>query len=83
MIQSFFGDLRREKEYREKRDLPIRTIALETGLSQGAILRVKNMTMERVSLSTLETLCRYFKVTSLCQLVDHVVDVEKPTVADK
>ncbi len=77
MIQSFFGDLRREKEYREKRDLPIRTIALETGLSQGAILRVKNMTMERVSLSTLETLCRYFKVTSLCQLVDHVKDVEK------
>jgi transcriptional regulator with XRE-family HTH domain len=81
MIQSFFGDLRREKEYREKRDLPIRTIAQETGLSQGAILRVKNMTMERVSLTTLETLCRYFRVTSLCQLVDHMPD-ERDTPGD-
>ena len=71
MMQTYFADLRREKEYREKRDLSIRAIANETGLSQGTILRVKNLTMERVSLSTLETLCRYFKLSSLCELVEH------------
>ena len=50
MIRSYFEDLRRLKEFRERRDLSIRTIAEETGLSQGAILRVKNLTMERISL---------------------------------
>ena len=72
MIRSHFDDLRRHKEYRERRDLPIRVIAEETGLSQGAILRVKNVKMERVYLSTLETLCRYFGVKSLCDLIEYV-----------
>lgn len=72
MIQSHFEDLRRGKEFRERRDLSVRAIAEETGLSQGAILRVKNATMERVSLSTLERLCRYFGVASLCELIDYV-----------
>ena len=74
MIRSHFEDLRRHKEFRERRDLPIRTIAGETGLSQGAILRVKNATMERISLSTLEALCRYFGVKSLCDLIEYVPD---------
>ena len=74
MVRSLFEDLRRHKEFREKRDLPIRTISEETGLSQGAILRVKNATMARISLSTLETLCRYFGVKSLCDLIEYVPD---------
>jgi len=74
MIQSHFEDLRRHKEFRERRDLSIRTIAEETGLSQGAILRVKNVKMERVSLYTLKTLCRYFEVKSLCDLIEYVPD---------
>ena len=52
----------------------IRVIAEETGLSQGAILRVKHVKMERVSLSTLETLCRYFGTNSLCDLIEYVPD---------
>src|SRR5437588_12459533 len=71
MIRSHFDDLRRGKAYHERRNLPIRTISEETGLSQGAILRVKNVTMERISLSTLETLCRYFAVTTLSELIEY------------
>ena len=74
MMLSHFEDLRRLKAYREHRDLSIRTIAEETGLSQGAILRVKNLKLERVSLSTLERLCRYFGVASLSELMEYVAD---------
>ena len=70
MLRSHFEDLRRHKAFRERRDLPIRIIAEETGLSQGAILRVKNVNMERISLSTLERLCSYFDVKSLCDLIE-------------
>ena len=70
MIRSYFDDLRRKKEFLEKRDLSIRSIAEETGLSQGAILRVKNVTMERLYLSTVWTLCRYFGVKSICDLIE-------------
>ncbi len=78
LIRSHFEDLRRYKEYRERRTLPIRTIAAETGLSQGAILRVKNVTMERISLSTLAKLCRYFDVKSLRELIEYVPDEVQP-----
>jgi DNA-binding Xre family transcriptional regulator len=74
MIVSHFEDLRRFKAYRERRDLSIRTIAEETGLSQGAILRVKNVKLARVSLSTLERLCIYFSVASLSELMEYVAD---------
>ena|SRR6185437_13178815 len=77
MIRSYFEDLRRHKAYQEKRDLPIRTISQETGLSQGAILRLKNANFERVHLSTLERLCHYFGVKSFCDLIEYVPD-EKP-----
>jgi DNA-binding Xre family transcriptional regulator len=73
-MTSHFEDLRRQKAYLEKRSLSLRTISAETGLSQGAILRVKNLKMERVYLSTLETLCRYFGVKSLSELIEFVPD---------
>ena len=76
MIQSHFEELRHRKEFHENRDLSIRTIAEETGLSQGAILRVKNLTMERISLSTLERLCRYFGAQSLSELIEYVPDIQ-------
>ncbi|MEP6756548.1 MAG: helix-turn-helix transcriptional regulator [Chthonomonadales bacterium] len=79
MITSHFEDLRRLKEYKEKRNLPIRTISEETGLSQGTILRVKNVTMARISLSTLETLCDYFDVSTLSQLIEYFPDQERST----
>jgi len=71
MIRSHFEDLRRRKELRERRDLSIRTIAMETGLSQGAILRIKNVTLERICQPTLERLCRYFNVKSLSDLIEY------------
>lgn len=74
MMRSHFDDLRRLKEYRERRELPIRTIAEETGLSQGAVLRVKNLKMERIYLSTLERLCHYFSVQSLAELIEYIPD---------
>ena len=76
MILTHFEDLRRFKEYVERRDLPIRKISEETGLSQGAILRVKNATMARISLTTLERLCRYFEVKSLSDLIEYVPELE-------
>jgi DNA-binding Xre family transcriptional regulator len=74
MMKSHFEQLRRHKAYIEKRNLPIRTISEETGLSQGAILRVKNLKLERVYLSTLERLCSYFAVNSLAELIEYVPD---------
>ena len=78
-MRSHFEDLRRRKEFHERRDLSIRTIAEETGLSQGAILRVKNVTMERISLTTLERLCRYFNLKSLCDLLEYGPDEKMRT----
>ena len=75
MIISHFENLSRRKEYRESRDLSVRTISEETRLSQGAILRVKNATMARISLSTLEALCRYFEVKGLNNLIEYVPDL--------
>lgn len=72
MMRSHFEDLRRRKEYRERRDLSIRTISEETGLSQGAILRVKNLSLERIYFSTLERLCQYFEAESLSELIEYV-----------
>jgi DNA-binding Xre family transcriptional regulator len=72
MMRSHFEQLRRRKAFLEQRDLTIRTIAEETGLSQGAILRVKNLKLERVYLSTLENLCSYFDVHTLSELIEYV-----------
>lgn len=74
MIKSNFDDLRRRKAYREHRNLPLRVIARETGLSLGAINRLKNERFERVYLSTLEKLCTYFAVATLSELIEFVPD---------
>jgi putative transcriptional regulator len=71
MIRSRFQDLRRKKEYEEKRDLVLKTIAEETGLSYGAIQRISSGNMERIYLSTLDTLCKYFNVSSVSDLIEY------------
>jgi len=81
MIRSFFEDLRRHKAYQERRNLPIRIISEETGLSQGAILRLKNGNFARVSLSTLERLCQYFQVQSLSNLIEYIPDEKQVNTA--
>lgn len=77
MIKSNFDDLRRRKAYREHRNLPLRVIAKETGLSLGAINRFKNERFERVYLSTLEKMCAYFEVKTLSELIEFVPDAAK------
>ena len=70
MIHSHFEDLRRLKALRDRRALPLRTIVAETGLSMGSLLRIKNLKTDRISLATLVTLCRYFEVKSISELLE-------------
>ncbi|HEY0074975.1 MAG TPA: helix-turn-helix transcriptional regulator [Abditibacteriaceae bacterium] len=63
MIKSNFEDLRRKKAFEEKRKLTLRTIADETGLSLGTVHRVSSGEIEKVYLSTIDTLCAYFGCT--------------------
>ncbi len=72
MICSRFDDLRREKSYKEKRNLSLRTIAQETGLAVGTVQRLNNGDMERVYLSTLDTLCGYFGLKEVGELIEYV-----------
>jgi len=72
MIKSNFEDLRRRKAYEEKRKLPLRLIADETGLSLGAIHRVSSGNMEAIHIATVDTLCRYFGLTNTNELLEYV-----------
>lgn len=76
MIQSHFEDLRRKKAYHEKRNLPLRTIADETGLSVATVQRFSAGTADRFDRKTLEALCRYFGVKSLADLIEWLPDKE-------
>lgn len=51
-----------EKEMRENRKLTYRKIAEETGISTTTIVKYTTQQVERVDLTTLETLCEYFNV---------------------
>lgn len=67
---SHFERLRRTKALEESRDISLRTVAKESGLSLATIQRVRNGNMERVYLSTLEALCRYFRVKNVGDLIE-------------
>lgn len=77
MIKSRFDDLRRDKAYRERRSLPIRVIAAETGLALGTVHRISKGSMERVYISTLDTLCAYFGVKAISDVLEYVPDTPK------
>lgn len=51
-----------EKELRESRKLTYRTISKETGISTGTLVRYTSQVVDKVDMSTLETLCEYFKI---------------------
>lgn len=57
MLLSYFDDLRSKTGFLEKRDISIQNISVETGLSQRALVGVKNLKMERVYLSVMCILC--------------------------
>jgi DNA-binding Xre family transcriptional regulator len=72
MFRSNFEDLRRHKAAREQRDIPLQTVAAESGLSIATVHRVKKGVLTGMSLSTIDALCRYFKVTSVAELIEYV-----------
>ena len=71
MIALKFAELKRQKALREGRDLTLRAIAAETGLSLDTIFRLNKGETGRVYLSTLDTLCRYFEVKEVGELLDY------------
>lgn len=72
MIRSRMKFLRLEKEEREGRKLTIRVMVTETGLSNGTIQRVLNNDIEGVSMSTVDTLCKFFGCKSTNDLMEYV-----------
>ncbi len=71
MIRSKIDDLVREKEYQEKRRLSLATIAKETGLAIGTVQKLRNGDVSRVYLSTLDTLCNYFNVSQIGDVLEY------------
>ncbi|BCM88710.1 hypothetical protein IAD21_00552 [Abditibacteriota bacterium] len=74
VIYSHFNDLRRNKAAREGRDISIRAVARETNLALATVRRMANPTEEGfagVRISTLETLCSYFEVSSIADLIEY------------
>ena len=74
MIRCKFDRLRREKALRENRDISLRQIAQETGLAIATIQRLNRTNPERIYLSTLDTLCRYFGTAALSELLEYIPD---------
>ena len=71
MIKTKFDELIRRKEYMEGRDLTLRTIAAETGLAIGTVQRLRKGDTSRVYLSTLDTLCGYFAVEAIGDVLEY------------
>jgi putative transcriptional regulator len=63
-----------EKEFREKRKLTYRTISQETGISTTTLTLYMSQKGDRIDLSTLETLCKYFN----CQPGDLLIYSNNP-----
>jgi DNA-binding Xre family transcriptional regulator len=81
MLVSRFDELRRHKSYVEKRDLPLRTIAKEAKLSLTTVNRVSRGDVLKVNVSTLESLCKFFQVKTISELVEYIPEAENETEA--
>jgi DNA-binding Xre family transcriptional regulator len=76
MLVFKFDELRRRKSYTERRDLPLRTIAEETGLSLNTVARLSKpgAVPSRLDTDTLDILCAYFNVKSIVELLEFQPD---------
>lgn len=74
VIRTRLPELRREKEYEERRRLPLRVLSAETGLAVNTIQRFLRGDLERVSVGTLNRLCHYFQVESIADLIEYIPD---------
>jgi len=74
MIRLHFDLLRFQKEERERRKLTLRRIAAETGLSVDTLQRLRKgpQAAGRVTYATLDTLCRYFELDDIGQLLEYI-----------
>lgn len=81
MIRAKFNRLRREKAFKENRDISLRTLAAETGLSLSTVQRLNKGELERVYLSTLDTVARYFAIDNIGQLLEYIPDEAPRTEA--
>lgn len=70
MIQSKFKTLVRKKSFEDNRNLTLRVIAEETGLSVTTVQRFNSDTVDRFDGKTLDKLCKYFCVSSLSDLIE-------------
>lgn len=78
MFTSRFNDLRRKKAYAEGRDLTLRMVARESGVSLSTIQRINRQQLSRLNLATVDQLCRYFGVRSVAELIEFVPDPAPP-----
>lgn len=79
MFISHYDRLRRQKEARENRDLTVRVVAKETGLSTATINKMKSSEVHGVTLASLGKLCEFFGVKSVAHLVEWQPDtLSKP-----
>ena len=83
MIVSRFDDLRRTKGLNENRDLSLRQVAEETGLGFNTLQRLRKGETERVALSTLDKLCDYFGLVSLCELIERQTGIAPAPAAQE
>lgn len=74
MVKLNFEDLRRKKAYEEKRKIPLRLVADETGLSLSAVHKISTGEMDSIRFSTIDALCRYFGLTSIAELMEYSPD---------
>lgn len=77
MFISHYDKLRRQKEARENRDLTVRVVAEETGLSSATINKMKSSEVHGITLTSLGKLCEYFGVKSVSHLVEWQPDAAK------
>jgi DNA-binding Xre family transcriptional regulator len=74
MIRSRFDELRARKTTLEQRRLPLRVISEETGIAIATLHRLSKSTMEGLQMGTINTLCKYFGLTDIGELLEYVPD---------
>lgn len=76
MIKLHFNELLKKKALLEDRKLPVRTVAQETGLSAATIQRLRREDPGRVYFSTLNTLCHYFGLSNISELIEFIPETD-------
>ena len=76
-VTSRFKVLLAEKELREKRNITLRDVATETGVSIYTITGFANNTLREIPVEALMKICRYLDCTT-GDLLEYYPDIRKP-----